>query len=71
MFIVYGQRYHAYEPFVLTKDIAGVGEAGDVLDDGQPKKIILGRWDDEKIAQNFAANIKASVPKRSWNVWVE
>lgn len=71
MHTVYGQRYHPYEPFVLSKDIPGIGKAGDVLDDGQPKKIVLGRWDDKKVADSYAANIKASVPRRSWNIWVE
>jgi len=71
MFTVYGQRYHSYDPFILSKDIAGIGKAGDVIDDGKPKKIVLGRWDDKKMAEGYAANIKASVPKRSWSITVE
>ncbi len=71
MFTVYAQRYHAYDPFVLTKDIKGVGNAGDVIDDGQPNRIRCGQWTDEKLAKNMAENIKSSVPKRTWKIWVE
>lgn len=68
---IYGQRYNPYDPFVLDKDIKGVGSKGEVLDDGKPKKIRLGQWDDKKLADNMAENIKNSVPKRSWKIWVE
>lgn len=70
-FTIYGQRYHAYEPFVLDKDIKGVGVKGEVIDDGQPKKVRLGQWDDKKLAENMAENIKSHCQKRSWKIWVE
>ena len=71
MFVIYGQRYHSYPPLVLTKDIKDLGKAGDVLDDGTPKKIRLGAWDSETIAEQMAENIKNNVPKRTWKIWVE
>ena len=64
MHIVYGQRYHPYEAILDSK-------TGEVIDDGQPKKIVLGRWDSKKVADSYAENIKANVPRRSWRVWVE
>ncbi len=64
MFIVYGQRYNAFDPIIDSK-------TGEVIDDGKPKKIVLGRWADKKIAEIFAKNVKANTAKRSWNIWVE
>lgn len=71
MHVIYAQRFHPYDPFVLTKDINGVGKAGDVLDDGQPKKIRLGAWDDKDVAERMAEKVKNSVPKRTWKIFVE
>ena len=64
MFFVYGKRYKNHAPILDSK-------TGEVLDDGTPKVIVLGRWDDERIAKSFASNIKSNVPLRSWNIWVE
>lgn len=64
MFTIYGQKYHKYDPIINAK-------TKEVLDDGNPKIIKLGTWADKKIADNMAENIKASVPKRSWKIWVE
>lgn len=64
MFTVYGQRFHAHDPFIDPK-------TGDVLDDGQPVKIRLSSWADEGVAKHFAENVKASVPKRTWKIWIE
>lgn len=71
MFQIFGQRYHPYAPIVLEKDVSGVGKAGDVIDDGQPKPVKLGHWSDKKTAESMADNIKNHQPKRSWKVWVE
>lgn len=70
-FQILGQRYQPYAPIVLEKDVNGVGKAGDVLDDGQPKPVKLGSWSDKAIAESMANNIKSHMPKRSWKVWVE
>jgi hypothetical protein len=32
---------------------------------------MLGSWSEKKIADSMAENIKTSVPKRSWKIWVE
>jgi hypothetical protein len=64
MFIVYGQRFHAYDLIIDLK-------SGEVLDDGQPKKVKLSQWADESVAKHFAENVKNSVPKRMWKIWVE
>ncbi len=64
MFIVYGQRYHKYDPIIDAK-------SKEVLDDGQPKQVKLAEWESELVAKNFADNVKASVPKKSWKIWVE
>lgn len=64
MHTIYGERYHKYDPIVDAK-------TKEVLDDGTPKRVRLGQWSDKKIAENMAENIKASVPKRSWKIWVE
>lgn len=64
MFTIYGQRFNAYDPIIAAK-------TGEVLDDGQPKKVQLAQWVDEKVAKHMAENIKASVPKRSWKIWIE
>ena len=70
-YTVFGQRYQPYDPFVLAKDVEGVGKAGFVLDDGKPKKITLGIWSSKNVADIMAENIKKNVPKRSWKIWVE
>jgi len=64
MFTIYGQRFHAYDTIIDTK-------TGEVLDDGQPKKVQLAQWAEERVAKHMAENIKNSVPKRSWKIWIE
>ena len=64
MFTVFAERYHKYEPIVDAK-------SKEVLDDGEPKRVRLSSWNDEKIAKHFAENVKAHLPKRQWKVWVE
>jgi hypothetical protein len=64
MHTVYGQRYNKYEAFVHAK-------TGEVLDDGQPKKIKLSEWTDLKMAENFVENVKANTPRRMWKIWIE
>lgn len=64
MFTIYGERYKNYDPIVDPK-------SKEVIDDGSPKRIRLGQWDNKKIADGMAENIKNSVAKRSWKIWVE
>jgi len=64
MYTIYGERYKSYDHIVDAK-------TKEVIDDGKPKKIQLGTWNDEKIANNMAENIKNTVPHRSWKIWVE
>ena len=64
MFTIYGERYKSYEPIVDAK-------TKEVLDNGEPKTIKLGTWDNKKIADNMAENIKANTAPRSWKIWVE
>lgn len=64
MFTVYAERYNKYEPIIDQK-------TKEVLDDGNPKRVVLSSWSDEKLANNFADNVKNNVPKRSWKIWVE
>jgi hypothetical protein len=63
MYIVYGERYKDISP-ILDKN-------GVVICDGKPKKIKLSSWESEDIAKEFAANVKNSVPKRSWDISIE
>ena len=63
-FAIYGQRHTAYDPIVDAK-------TGEVIDDGQPKKIRLGQWSDKVVAENMAENIRSRYPKRTWKIWVE
>ena len=63
-FIVKGKRYKPHEPFTDPK-------TGEVFDDGSPVEIKLGECLTEKMAKQFAENVKNNVPKRSWNIWVE
>jgi len=64
MYTIYGERYKSYDHIVDAK-------SKEVLDNGEPKKIKLGTWDNKKIADNMAENIKNTVPHRSWKIWVE
>jgi hypothetical protein len=64
MYIIYGEKYKNYEPIVDHK-------TKEVIDNGEPKRIMLGSWSEKKIADSMAENIKTSVPKRSWKIWVE
>jgi hypothetical protein len=64
MYTIYGERYKSYEPIVDAK-------TKEVLDNGEPKTIKLGTWDNKKIADSMAENIKNTVPHRSWKIWVE
>jgi hypothetical protein len=63
-YTIYGQRYYKYDPIVDNK-------TKEVLDDGEPKRIMLGRWSEKKIADDMADNIKANTGKRQWKIWVE
>ena len=63
-FAIYGQRHTAYDPIVDAK-------TGEVIDDGQPKKVRLGQWSSKETAENMAENIKRGMPKRNWKIWVE
>jgi hypothetical protein len=71
IFTIYAQRYHSYDPFVLAKDMKDIGKAGDVIDDGKPKKIRLCSWADEDVANLMAENVKNNAAPRTWKVWVE
>lgn len=64
MYTIYGERYKSYDPIVDVK-------SKEVLDNGEPKTIKLGTWDNKKIADSMAENIKNTVPHRSWKIWVE
>jgi len=64
MYTIYGERYKSYDPIIEHK-------TKEVLDNGEPKTIKLGTWDNKKIADNMAENIKNTVPHRSWKIWVE
>ena len=64
MYTIYGERYKSYDHIVDAK-------SKEVLDNGEPKTIKLGTWDNKKIADNMAENIKNTVPHRSWKIWVE
>lgn len=64
MYTIYGQRYNKYDPIVDNK-------TKEILDDGIPKMVKLGTWPEKKMADTMAENIKLSVPKRSWKIWVE
>jgi hypothetical protein len=63
MFTVYGQRYNKYDPIIDPK-------TNEVIDDGQPKKIQLTTFAQEKLANTFAENVKANTQKRSWKIFV-
>ena len=64
MYTIYGQRYYKYDPIVDNK-------TKEILDDGEPKRIMLGRWENKKTADVMAENIKANTGKRQWKIWVE
>jgi len=64
MYTIYGERYKSYDHIVDAK-------TKEVIDNGEPKTIKLGTWDNKKIADNMAENIKNTVPHRSWKIWVE
>jgi len=64
MYNIYGERYHKYEPIIDPK-------SKEVIDDGLPKKVKLGSWDNKKTADVMADNIKANTGKRQWRIWVE
>ena len=63
-FTVFGQRYYKYDPILDSK-------TGEVIDDGSPKKVKLTECNDERVAKVFADNVKNSVPKKSWKIWIE
>ena len=63
-YTIYGQRYNKYEPIIDNK-------TKEVLDDGEPKRILLGRWENKKTADDMVDNIKANTGKRQWKIWVE
>jgi hypothetical protein len=64
MHTIYGKRLHKYGSITDSK-------TNEVLDDGAPKKIRLGAWADKKIAEAMASNLKKSVKKNTWKIWVE
>lgn len=64
MYTIYGERYKNYEPIVDAK-------TKEVIDNGEPKRLRLGQWDNKKVADNMAENIKANTAIRSWKIWVE
>jgi hypothetical protein len=71
MFTVFGQRFNKIDPFVLNKDMQGIGKKGTVIYDGEPEKISLGSWGSEKVANDCMESIKSHTGKRTWKLWVE
>lgn len=39
--------------------------------DGKPETISLGSWDSEKLAENYAANIRKNVTEETWTIKVK
>ena len=64
MFTIYGEKYKEYDPIFDSK-------TNEIIDDGKPKRVRLGQWGGKSIAESMAENIKNSVAKRSWKIWVE
>ena len=64
MFTVYGEKYKESDPILDSK-------TNEIIDDGKPRRVRLGQWSDKAIAESMAENIKNSVAKRSWKIWVE
>jgi hypothetical protein len=64
MYTIYGQRYNKYDQIIDSK-------TKEVIDNGEPKRIMLGSWSEKKIADSMAENIKANTGKRQWKIWVE
>lgn len=64
MFTIYGEKYKEYDPILDSK-------TNEIIDDGKPKRVRLGQWSSKSIAESMAENIKNSVAKRSWKIWVE
>jgi len=51
MFTIYGERYKNYEPIVDAK-------TKEVLDNGEPKTIKLGTWDNKKLQTTWQKTSK-------------
>ena len=64
MFTVYGEKYKESDPILDSK-------TNEIIDDGKPRRVRLGQWSDKAISESMAENIKNSVAKSSWKIWVE
>lgn len=63
-YTIYGEKYKNYDAIIDYR-------TDEIIDDGFPKKVKLGSWPDKKMAEAMAENIKNSVAKRSWKIWIE
>ena len=67
MYKIYALRSKPFDPIVDPK-------TKEVLDDGVPKQIKIGEWEDKATAKNFATNVQASmdaIKKKMWKIWIE
>lgn len=69
-FIVFGKQ-KPYTPILASAAVKGVCAVGDVIDDGTPKDIILGQFDNEDRAERFMERVKLNTKKGQWKMWVE
>lgn len=63
-YVVYGTRYNKIDPIIDYK-------TKEVIDDGTPKQVTLGRFSNKIIAEGFMENLLKNVKKRTWKIWVE
>lgn len=63
-----------YKVLALRKKKSPViidSRTNEIIDNGEPKEIVLWQFHDEKAIKRFASNVRGNVKPYEWRIWIE